>query len=1187
MRLTGLTLTRYGNFADQQITFDPRPGMLNLLLAPNGGGKSVLRSAFCDLLFGIGGQSPMGFRYGYAGMRITADAIGADQVPFVFGRRKGQGNTLIDTDGKALDAATIARYLGRVDRSRLERLFALDTHRLRQGEADLLASDGELGPALVSGAGGAQDLRALRRHLDDARDALAPVRKSAQRPFYLALDKFVDARRRVGSGLLKPEQWQALEQARAAAEQARIEQNQIADTASVEIAGLQRVLRALPWLAAHDLAAAWLDAHPDAPTLDPGLAVRLAEARGQTVIAEQRAVQRREDADRLAEQLGTITVDDRLLAEAAEVDRMVEAAGAARKARADLPALVSQAAAHAATVAGCLRELGSTLPVDRAAEAIPPRAVVARSRQLIQDHGPLLTAAQAAPGLTGERLRERDAVLRQIAALLAPGDVSELDALVKDIRADGDPDRRGRAAAERQDAAAEALAAVLARVPGWTLRDAALAALAPLSLDAYDRHAGALTAARAEATARSLTLQTARQARDEAQERLASVTTAIRLPDAAGLQRARDRREAGWQLVYRRGFTADPPSPEQEQAYAGALPLPLAYEQAVTAADDVADQRVARAAEIERAQAAHAADQEATSRWQEAALQHDTAIAAQHAAEQVWTRLCAVLPLGGSPTLREVQGFLVARDKVIDARQDLGLATAAAAALETVHAAWAARLSVILTAAGTPSSAIPPGIPPAGQLTDNLAALLAVAEQRLLAAQQAGRSRAALDARREAAEAALLVAQTRQRQADAELAAWRHAWSGALRDLDRPADEDPRVTDGVLQVFTDLDQARRDRASVTERVSDMHRDTDRFAAEAVSLAARVAPELERADPFPLVAAMRLRLQQAREMAKQRDLLREQSLDAAKARALADRQLADRQGAQQAILVLSGAPTVEAAEQRLALAAERARHAANLAQAEAELRKAADHRSLTALRAEAAAVPVEEIEVRAERAAGRRQDAQAAAQEAAASASALTQQMKQTAEATTATDAAADQQAAVATLGRVLEEALVHQVAGDMLDRALAAVERDGEPALLRRIGTLFSQLTEGAYSRVLTEIGDDNATRLSLLQRDYPHEQQSVRDLSEGTRDQLYLALRLAAIEAHAASAPPLPFIGDDILQTFDDDRALAAMRVLGVISEKVQVILLTHHPHVLALAARLPAGSVHTCRIGVGAVVE
>ena len=48
-------------------------------------------------------------------------------------------------------------------------------------------------------------------------------------------------------------------------------------------------------------------------------------------------------------------------------------------------------------------------------------------------------------------------------------------------------------------------------------------------------------------------------------------------------------------------------------------------------------------------------------------------------------------------------------------------------------------------------------------------------------------------------------------------------------------------------------------------------------------------------------------------------------------------------------------------------------------------------------------------------------------------------------------------------------------------------------------------------------------------------------------------------------------------MQTFDDARAAAALRALLDLSAHVQVIVLTHHPHVQALARSLPAGTVHT----------
>ncbi len=610
----------------------------------------------------------MGFRYGYPGMRILAEAIDPSQQPFVFGRRKGRGNTLVDDEGVALDPASIARLLGRTDRSRLERLFALDTERLRQGELDLLASDGELGAALISAAGGARDLRALRRSLEETRDALAPTRRSPQRPFYLALDRFVEARKRADSSLLRPDQWQRQQHELDAAEQRRAEQNRIADAEAAEIARLERVRRVIPWLAARDAAEAWLLGNPEAPVLDATLAPRLAEARVAIVLAEQRVLREQEAAARLTEQVGQIVVDDPLLGEVVEIERLAEATGAARKAMADLPAVVARTVALGEVIAVRLRELGSALPVERAAEVVPPRVVVNRVRRLIQTYTARHAAAQAAPGQIADLTRELDAIRSQQPTSPMQSDVSELEALVSEIRADGDPSRRKRDAATLRSETAGSLAAALARVPGWTLGEAELVALAPLLPDTYERHAAEVAAKRSEVVTRLDALQSARQARDEARERLAAVTGSAVVLDEAALVRARGRRDDGWRLIYRRAFTDDAPGLEEEQGFAGQLPLPLAYERAVTAADATADRHIREAELIERARAAQRGLDDAEARVASAERRYEHARQARDAVERNWRQICGILPLGEQPSIRDLHSFLAARDRVIDAR---------------------------------------------------------------------------------------------------------------------------------------------------------------------------------------------------------------------------------------------------------------------------------------------------------------------------------------------------------------------------------------------------------------------------------------------------------------------------------------------------------------------------------------
>ena len=76
--------------------------------------------------------------------------------------------------------------------------------------------------------------------------------------------------------------------------------------------------------------------------------------------------------------------------------------------------------------------------------------------------------------------------------------------------------------------------------------------------------------------------------------------------------------------------------------------------------------------------------------------------------------------------------------------------------------------------------------------------------------------------------------------------------------------------------------------------------------------------------------------------------------------------------------------------------------------------------------------------------------------------------------------------------------------------------------------------------------------------------------MSSGTRDQLFLALRLATLESRLETREPMPFIVDDILINFDDDRTKATLKVLADLSKKNQVILFTHHRQIVEEASQM-----------------
>ena len=85
-------------------------------------------------------------------------------------------------------------------------------------------------------------------------------------------------------------------------------------------------------------------------------------------------------------------------------------------------------------------------------------------------------------------------------------------------------------------------------------------------------------------------------------------------------------------------------------------------------------------------------------------------------------------------------------------------------------------------------------------------------------------------------------------------------------------------------------------------------------------------------------------------------------------------------------------------------------------------------------------------------------------------------------------------------------------------------------------------------------------------------------ELSRGTVEQLYLALRFGLIEEFARHAEPLPVVMDDILVNFDEARAERAAAAIGRLAESHQVVFFTCRRET---ATALDAGGERTRALG------
>ena len=129
-------------------------------------------------------------------------------------------------------------------------------------------------------------------------------------------------------------------------------------------------------------------------------------------------------------------------------------------------------------------------------------------------------------------------------------------------------------------------------------------------------------------------------------------------------------------------------------------------------------------------------------------------------------------------------------------------------------------------------------------------------------------------------------------------------------------------------------------------------------------------------------------------------------------------------------------------------------------------------------------------------------------------------------------------------------------------------EKDRQPETLLEASGYLDRLTQGRYHRVWTLLGE-YALRVDDSQgRSLP-----VEVLSRGTREQLFLSLRLALVSSYARRGASLPLILDDVLVNFDAERAKAAAAVLrDFAAAGHQLLVFTCHEHILKLFKSLRA---------------
>ncbi len=1157
MRFSRLTLARYGHFENCELSFPRGEADFHLIFGPNEAGKSTTMSAVNDLLFGFPTARTYHFRFDAALLRVGA-VLETAGGRLDLRRRRGNKDTLLDAADVPLPEAPLRAALCGLSGDDFRQKFSLDHARLRDGGRAIVDARDDVGQALFAAGSGVLGAQSLLLRLQAEADAVWGERRAQGKSYWQAEKQLTDAEARLKAALVRPKAWR---DARDHLHALIAGQRGLEEQRSAHQDGLQRLQR-IRRLAApaqqrrslHETLDAAADTSRDAPLFNAGheavyeQALRTMGDAEPKLLAAEAAIVEAEAAR------GAIHPDRRLVDRRDDVTRLVAAAGAAGKAASDLVGVEQEMRELEQQADGLAREIGlRAAPARTLLAGLPPRPMLAALRDRAASLAALQVKLVEARDQRQRSVHAAEATAAELARLGEVPDRREMEAAVREARTADAVVGRLRERRHATMEAESALSTALKRLSPWQGNAEALAALVPPADEAVrqvEAGLGALDRALADdaLAERSAAESLARLELDAAQ--LAASRLAI---PAADIDAARQRRERAWaglrEILARGGEPV--------------LPMVLdGYAAHVLTADRLADQRfdTAEASARLAVLAVEAAQlrlglRQARERQERAALE-------RAGLERDWTArmaacgLPALMPAAARQWAANRLTAIQAAERLAGARQaeacDLAQVAEATERLRAVDA-----------------DAVPAGA--------RFSALLDRVELQVKAAETLARQRSVAEAELRTATTALARASSRLSEFEERLVAEGAAWSAAVASSGLAMTPDTLPT--LLPLFEQLRSVLEAADRQQRRIAGIARDQEHFLADALGLASAcgaLSPDL---DPHAIAEQLRLRLQQALEDDR---AAREQ--DAALQRWRGERDEARRSiGASEALLApllaLGNLPD----RTTLAQAIERARAwratQAELRALDQRILSEGDGYSLDALLDEVASADLPVLGALAEQARANIAELDGQIATAAQAVGRAQHAFDALDHGADAALAAADEQQARAAMAAEAETYLLKRAQAVMLKWAVDEYRQRQESPLLNRASQLFSRLTLGRYHRLDIDrtsekprlVGECSDGR-SLITLD---------GMSDGTADQLFLALRLAALEQSLEAGMVLPFLADDLFINFDDRRAHAGFQVLGEIARRTQVLFFTHHQHLRAIAEdAIGAHAVSACEL-------
>jgi uncharacterized protein YhaN len=1152
MRFEELILEKYGVFESRRIALPGSAGLV-VIHGPNEAGKSTCLAAISDFLFGIPSDSEHGQIFGYPQMRITARVLTADGTSKLFRRRKGRGQTITDLNDQPVDEGVLLAHLGATTRERFSSLFGLDHASLRKGGERLLAADGDIGRLIVEAGGG---LRHLISEVDELKirgQKLFSTRRYNDRAFYKAFDSYVAAENEMKSQLLTRE---VFEQTRTQYETAKLNLARLRNdrlTVTKEVSQQDRLIRVLPILLELEAIENRFSEYNDLGGLAEDFDSKVGDAFRLNAIAKSAFEEAVEICARLEDQIASINVPFWLLDAESKIRDIIQNSITVAKARTDRRNREIELEKANSKLKRLRQIIGVGESVDLR-NLLPEPSAIGNLQALLK---PGVELPSKVTGLELQ-IKENQTTLASLESLQTARlrkdqdrpvgiDISELSQLGSQC-----------AALEVKRRRAEELKATI----GNRLKQANFATIEELQafvcpdpsviLDEIQNRAGLEGKLREYVDALTASIDHQNTSKAE----IIGLRTTSSVPTVDAIKSVRKERTEYWDEI--RGIYLS----DAEDVW---LRFPieirksnaLKFEDAVENSDTLADRRYSEAERVAKLEFAERQLEMAISASAAAEMSKDNAEARLAHAERKWNQ-------DWEQAVEREASLGRLRVLVEHRLETLGLVKSMRqliSEIEQDEANITPKMEILCSAESRF------GLTAVGHSSISSRVQNAVREIR-------AHDDVYEDYRHDAQTVLTLSGQLERLQKSLNenrvaLKSWKKEWQSALISLGVSEDVSTDKGNEIATSWAGAEGVISEREITIQRFVRM--DEDEKELEKLINEVRLLSDFTL--PEDLVAASRLlneKLADASKTSSERASLVPQLERATREK---DRKQTEFAAAADKLLQLC--KQANCAIEELPGIANRCRERTSLVERQRNridtLSSFDDGYSRADLNSQCGGRDIDKVKGDLKQLEDQMNDLNRDNDAAVIEHEQCKKAYDQYEELKGVNSAVADREGAAAEMSRILKEYVEVSLAEEILSASIGKIRDEQQDPLISRAGELFVLATRGNFAGIGTDI-DDKGLPIVVGKRVSGEkvEKVTVNTMSDGTRDQLFLAFRLSSVEHYCDSAEPLPFIGDDLLVHFDDERSAAALGLLAELGKKTQVLLFTHHSRIAEFAEPL-----------------